>query len=320
MGSGKKTLRYIIIALLACATTFVACQNYVFMREDQHQTATERDFIPIDTMEKTDILFMVDNSNSMAEEQEKLAQNFEEFLKEILKGQNDFHMGIVTTDVHFVPLRACPEGFDCSSGAANLCGNPADMKFTKALTDTKAVKKDKWYCTRECSDTTECPLEYCYGLNKCYPAICGSILGFDDSKKYCYPETNGRLRACVGDETKCPYYQPAPGAPAHQKVLTDKLRKQIGDNNFINMFKDNVKVGTGGTGIEKGLASIRFALDADFKDPLTGKNLLDNENAGFLRPDAKLTVIVVTDEDDCSYEPDNKDLVDYEDPNTKDFL
>jgi hypothetical protein len=69
------------------------------------------------------------------------------------------------------------------------------------------------------------------------------------------------------------------------------------------MFKDNVHVGTRGTGTEKGLAALKFALDPAFVDPLSGKDLITHENAGFFRPDAKLTIIVVSDEEDCSYDP-----------------
>jgi len=50
-----------------------------------------------------DILFVVDNSGSMAEEQDKVAQNIENFMKMIKKsaeaGKTSYHIGIVTTSV-----------------------------------------------------------------------------------------------------------------------------------------------------------------------------------------------------------------------------
>jgi hypothetical protein len=48
-------------------------------------------------------------------------------------------------------------------------------------------------------------------------------------------------------------------------------------------------VGINGCGYERGLAPLKFALD----------NLRDSYNAGFLRNDATLAVVIISDEDDC---------------------
>ena len=46
----------------------------------------------------TDILFVVDNSGSMADEQENLAQNFDQFIQQIA-GAGDYRIAVVTTDL-----------------------------------------------------------------------------------------------------------------------------------------------------------------------------------------------------------------------------
>lgn len=47
-----------------------------------------------------DILFVIDNSGSMAEEQEKVQRNFEAFINELVnKDINDYQIGVVTTDM-----------------------------------------------------------------------------------------------------------------------------------------------------------------------------------------------------------------------------
>jgi len=46
-----------------------------------------------------DILFVVDNSGSMGEEQNNLSKNFSDFIAEAGTWQNDYHVGVVTTDV-----------------------------------------------------------------------------------------------------------------------------------------------------------------------------------------------------------------------------
>lgn len=47
---------------------------------------------------KVDILFVVDNSGSMKNEQENLAQNFSALLNEAKRWNNDVHVGVITTD------------------------------------------------------------------------------------------------------------------------------------------------------------------------------------------------------------------------------
>lgn len=59
---------------------------------------------------------------------------------------------------------------------------------------------------------------------------------------------------------------------------------------LINKFKANVKVGTSGSGSEQGLNSVSLALD--------DSKLKGGFNDGFLRDDAMLSVIVVSDENE----------------------
>lgn len=76
-------------------------------------------------------------------------------------------------------------------------------------------------------------------------------------------------------------------------------------NNFNgtieSAFSCIANLGIGGCGFEHQLASVRRALGGD---PDVG---MPPENAGFLRPDARLGVIIISDEDDCSA-PEGSDL------------
>jgi hypothetical protein len=56
-------------------------------------------------------------------------------------------------------------------------------------------------------------------------------------------------------------------------------------------FKANAGVGTSGAGKEQGLRAMQLALT---------ERVADGTNAGFLRSGARLAVVIVTDEDDCS--------------------
>jgi len=46
-----------------------------------------------------DVLFVVDNSNSMAEEQQNLAQNFPKFIQKLEQAGLSYHVGVVSSDV-----------------------------------------------------------------------------------------------------------------------------------------------------------------------------------------------------------------------------
>src|SRR5262249_29218080 len=68
--------------------------------------------------------------------------------------------------------------------------------------------------------------------------------------------------------------------------------------NVSDVFRCIAQVGSSGCGFEHQLAAIRAALgDVDLPPP--------SGNAGFLRDDAKLAILILTDEDDCSAPPDS---------------
>ena len=64
-----------------------------------------------------------------------------------------------------------------------------------------------------------------------------------------------------------------------------------------NVFTCIAALGEGGCGFEQTFASVLRALGAD------GRGQAPAENQGFLRPDAYLAIVLVTNEDDCSATP-----------------
>jgi hypothetical protein len=65
-------------------------------------------------------------------------------------------------------------------------------------------------------------------------------------------------------------------------------------------------VGTSGCGFEHQLQSVRVALNADYpENPKDAPNQINPENIGFVRSGAYLAIVMVTDEDDCSADPDD---------------
>ena len=179
-----------------------------------------------------DILFMIDNSPSMAPKQAELRARFPSLLKALDTAAQagrpgSYHIGVVTSDLgagQFVLGGQCHPG-----------GDGAKLQ----------------------------------ALGKAAPASCMAPTGAVNFLEVDY--TTGAAT-------------PTTNAPAGQDVNTT--------------FGCMAAVGDTGCGFESQLESVYKALH----DPIT-------ENAGFLRDDAALVVLLLTDEDDCSADA-NSDLFD----------
>ncbi|OJT22012.1 hypothetical protein BO221_25055 [Archangium sp. Cb G35] len=89
-------------ALLATALWGVACTSPV---EEPGSTLPGRcqADAPLISAQKTDLLFVIDNSGSMAEEQAAIASELPAFLEELQRGsgvEQDFRVGVITTSVY----------------------------------------------------------------------------------------------------------------------------------------------------------------------------------------------------------------------------
>src|SRR5262249_53687922 len=94
----------------------------------------------------------------------------------------------------------------------------------------------------------------------------------------------------------------ATGLNAGQTFISNVNQQANYTGNIANVFSCIALLGDQGCGFEAPFGSVMRALGADgFAPPA--------ENAGFLRPNAFLTIVMITNEDDCSV-PDNSDLFD----------
>lgn len=85
---------------------------------------------------KVDILWVVDNSGSMGDEQNSLAYNFDIFINEFIKQDVDFKMGITTTDA-----RASYIGKDYRNASQFLTRENASTNEQKFINDFKSFIK-----------------------------------------------------------------------------------------------------------------------------------------------------------------------------------
>jgi hypothetical protein len=173
----------------------------------------------------TDIVFVIDESGSMDEEQQNLQNNLSDFVNALASApvRNDFRIGVTTTSV---------------------------TNWDPATPDV-----------------------YATGPNACAG---------------CAPYAAGALVAIERDGT---------GAPIPFKLWYDATgwlgARWVNDESptLVADFEINVRLGTYGSGKEQPLRAIRLALS---------DRIADGTNAGFLRPGARLAIVILTDEDDCS--------------------
>jgi hypothetical protein len=186
---------------------------------------------PVPTSVRTDILFVIDDSGSMAGEQQRLRDGLTRFINTLADSpvQHDIQIGVTNTSVaEFNGDTAYQNG---PSGAPRNVPYPAGtIVAVSALVD---------------------PLD---------TATWGDFL---------WDGTQG-------------FY----GTVAEPRILA------WSDPNLIPAFSRNVLVGTNGSGREQPFAAMESAL--------TTLQAAGEKNEGFLRPDARLAVVFLSDEDDCS--------------------
>jgi hypothetical protein len=212
-------------ALAALVGLGAGCPSREVAQIDPRQQKEEYKEIPITTNRKVDILFVIDNSGSMAEEQASLLANFGSFmnvLESIEGGLPDVHIGVVSSDT----------GIGYTAGGCNLDGDNGRLQNT------------------------------------------ARIVG-------CSPPS--------GYFIKDVQTTPPAGTSCEDNPDACRDRNYDAEAGLAATFSCIARIGTTGCGLEQHLEGMKRALD--------GRN---PENAGFLRPDAYLAVILLADEDDCS--------------------
>jgi hypothetical protein len=197
------------------------------------QRTGQHDF-PASLENKLDVLFMVDNSSSMAPLQAKLITQFKSFMDPLKRVPKPDGSGVALPNIHVAVVSSDPGPgrFDGSTFGCKFGGDRGQFQFGRGT------------CTTSPLHTT----------------------------------------------------------PAQQTFLAASMNQTVTnfDGDISDAFGCIAALGDGGCGFEGQLKSVRWALDP-LKTPDT--------NVGFLRDDATLAVVLITNEDDCSV-PDDSDLID----------
>ncbi len=222
--------------------------------------------MPQSAQRDLDLLFLVDNSLSMNNEQQNLRTQFEvlmDTLKHMRGGLPNVHIGVVTSDLGtgtYTNIPGCTrlggdKGILGQSGATNR-GEQYIGAGQKYIVDVEPkgcrIERTVLETGVRCSS------------HDCTQANC------DQAKT---PGSNETLTLYT-DENGCP-------------------RCRNYDGTLESVFQDYAYVGDQGCGFEQQLEAVKKALDRQDPDAAAA-------NTGFLRDGAYLGVIWVTDEDDCS--------------------
>jgi hypothetical protein len=210
----------VVAASIATVTALAGCPSREVSKVDIGQQKQDKKKIPVVAERDIDILFLIDDSDSMGEEQQSLTENFPRFIEKltgIQGGLPNVHIGIISSNVGAHPNIPGCRPVDSDEGRLQFAFvNPDDPR---------------------CTDGTL--------------ALDGKFI----------------QDVVINEETG------------------ERARNYQGD--LSGVFSCMAKLGVGGCGFEGQLESIKQALT-------------NPENDGFLRPNAFLAIIVISDEDDCS--------------------
>src|SRR5262245_46620787 len=94
-------------AAILCGLATVACNGHDLSAVDPDRSSEMPKIIPVSENRNLDLLFVIDDSGSMRQEQASLAGNFPRFvevLESVAGGLPDLHLGVVSTNVGTGPV------------------------------------------------------------------------------------------------------------------------------------------------------------------------------------------------------------------------
>lgn len=296
----KNILKGLVFGALAVSA--VACNQNPVQKPSAGGAIEYQEPINVDGSTQIDMLWVIDNSGSMCQEQDTLAKNFKLFIDEIEETNLDFHIAVTTTHMNadYTPEPLAEPGHIQSSpqplpgpditcrNTINTMGQPIEGEFEPLKKSIAAAVK--------CMTTPD----------ESFNSF--SNADFECAIKNAACEIVGR---CGGGGTPCQMKDLFPAEDSYRPIpkVLKSVDYKIGNRLDVERLKEDFScisfVGTRGYGIEKGLAA---SLEAT-KLELTGGPVDDDQtdgydpaapNHGFLRKNSRFALIFVTDENDCS--------------------
>jgi len=276
-----------LLSVAVLAVTGTGCNRRVFEQVNPTCDVTIANDVEIPAEKAADILIVVDNSGSMQEEQDRLAAAFLNESGDCPIGKNELKDFARCKDDPTIPVcrfaNPSKELLE-QPGPAGL----ADCGFIQVLA---AFEND-----------------FRIGVITTDVGVCDNRIPDAQAQLFC--NANPGSPECAGPGENQWGFRPQrgclqPNGPpgtalkviARQDLLdADPANDEIGDR-FINTLRN---IRTFGTAVERGLDAAEFFLDPATERPESCANDLTD----FVRDEAKLIVIFLTDEEDCSRAPE----------------
>jgi hypothetical protein len=278
--------------LLVTLAALAACQDYNFnpVGKCVIQPGAKREEVA--KIGTADVLFVVDDSGSMTPEQERLKANFSAFIDALADVQKDrvqnnldpfeFHIAVTTTSV-FQSWKVQNGGpFYCSGSPSLQCVIPGSSSYylSNGTADISACSDDHGVCNDVIQ--TYAPASICGQLRQPPPYGVGTAGEKYPAGDFVAFGTNPRVLHFTKDLEWADW----PNLPAGSKLGT-----------LVDEFKQNIAVGACGSGMEQPFEAGKLALKKALRQDGLEQPVPQSE---FLHENAKLVVVFVGDEDDCS--------------------
>lgn len=224
----------------------LGCQNYPFELREPDRVDARQITEVVAQLTPADILFVIDNSGSMGDEIAELQNNLDLFIDELSASDNDFQVGIITTDME--------------------CNIPSNDCMSASPTTSFAC----------CVQRAENP----------NPNPCVELDQDGDGSVDSSTCDGGRLRSAT-----------AAGRRVFSRPAADE---RIAWASEVRQAIDEARNNLNGSTFEAGLSATVTAVACAVGDPSCSDPAVSQLNTGFIRDEADLVVIFLTDEDDCS--------------------
>ncbi|MFB6263450.1 MAG: hypothetical protein ABEL76_07485 [Bradymonadaceae bacterium] len=299
----------VIVGLVAAA---IGCNSHPVEFTETTAAIERRTVLPVRGGRKVDILWVVDNSQSMCQEQRELRDNFDRFVRTLRGTPVDFH--IATTTTHFEQTRfenvARPGHLQSTphplTGFDELCrfapddtGKPKDYDHPGGPDFSPLIEQinQAVACTKNPEDyadlknpsraTIECALFSATRPDACRKA--GENPATFELKDLFPPQHAYRS---IPKVLRAERYETS----GKKRLDFDQLQRDFSCMSFV---------GTRGHSYEQGLHAAVRAVSPELTGGPVGSPIDDGApNHGLIRKNADFAVIFVTDENDCSHEGD----------------
>jgi hypothetical protein len=314
--------------LLALAAVLAsACNTYNFTPAGHCIVQPGTVSVHLSKVSTADLLFVVDDSPSTDPKQAGLAASFSDFIQRIVQTNTsraakglepiDFHIAVTTSSIfeanpapgscvqsgsgtQCCQQTACTNVASCTRGTSQGCGAGQVCVVSPVIDQATGLyltgEQDQCCTTTACAPSACAPGDPCPALSTVYetplPRNCTPGIAVPGA-----PYPDGDLVSAAGNPVVLDFPKTLGWASWGTQTPDPALTR------LVQQFEQNVKVGSCGSGEEQHLQAARVALQKALGGQQPGV-----AKGAWPHPGAKLVVVWVGDEDDCS-SPQNAPLV-----------